>query len=70
MLRGQDEAITDVCPAYETDALVRKVNIDRYGGREVIRTNLVESYERWMEFIQKPTKLYSVFNCCLHIVIR
>ena len=26
MLRGQDEAITDVCPAYETDALVRIVS--------------------------------------------
>lgn len=45
MLRGQDEAITDVCPAYETDALVRTVNVDRYDDREVVRINLAENYE-------------------------
>ena len=29
LLLGKDEVIQNVCPAYETDALVRKVNVDR-----------------------------------------
>lgn len=33
--------------------MVRKVNIDRYDDREVIKTNLVESYEQLMEFARK-----------------
>ena len=43
MLISQDGVITDMCPAYETDALVRTVNVDRYDDREVIRINLAES---------------------------
>ena len=30
MLLGKDDLIMDICPAYETDALVRRVNVDRY----------------------------------------
>ncbi len=36
--------------AYETDALVRRVNMDRYDDREIIKTNLIESYDQLMEF--------------------
>ena len=36
----------NVCPAYETDALIRRVNIDRFDDREIVRTNLVESFEQ------------------------
>ena len=50
---GRDDVILDVAPAYVTDALVRKVNVDRYDDREVIKTNLVESYEQLMEFARK-----------------
>jgi len=53
MLLGKDEVIQDVVPAYVTDALVRKVNVDRYDDREVVRTNLVESYDYLMEFARK-----------------
>lgn len=53
MLLGKDDVIRDVCPAYETDALLRKVNIDRYDDREVVRTNLIESYEQLMAFARK-----------------
>ena len=45
MLLGKDDLIMDICPAYETDALVRRVNVDRYDDREIIRTNLIESYD-------------------------
>lgn len=38
--------IENVAPAYVTDALVRKVNVDRYDDREVIKTNLIESYNQ------------------------
>ena len=43
----------DICPAYETDALVRRDNVDRYDDREIIRTNLIESYDQLMEFGRK-----------------
>ena len=53
LLLGRDETIRDVCPAYMTDALLRVRDIDRYDDREVIRTNLIESYEQLMEFGRK-----------------
>ncbi len=60
MLLGKDDVIMDVVPAYVTDALVRKRNVDRYDDREIIKTNLVESFERLMEFARKhlPDKFY------------
>jgi hypothetical protein len=42
---GKDDVIGSICPAYKTDALVRKVNLDRYDDRKIIQTNLVESYD-------------------------
>lgn len=53
MLLGKDDVIMDVAPAYVTDALVRKFNLDRYDDREVIKTNLIESYDQLMEFGRK-----------------
>lgn len=53
MLLGKDDVILDVAPAYLTDALLRRVNVDRYDDREIIQTNLIESYERLMEFGRK-----------------
>lgn len=60
MLLGKDDVILNVAPAYVTDALVRKINIDRYDDREVIKTNLLESYNRLMEFGKKhlPDKFF------------
>lgn len=53
MLLGKDSTILDVCPAYVTDALLRKVNVDRYDDREIVKTNLIESYDILMEFARK-----------------
>lgn len=53
MLLGKDDVILDVVPAYLTDALLRRANTDRYDDREIIQTNLIESYERLMEFGRK-----------------
>ena len=60
MLLGKDEVIQDVAPAYVTDALVRRVNIDRYDDREIIKTNLVESYDLLINFARKhlPDKFF------------
>ena len=60
MLLGKDDVILNAAPAYVTDALVRKVNVDRYDDREVIKTNLIESYDRLMDFGKKnlPDKFF------------
>ena len=60
LLLGKDDVILNVCPVYETDALVRKVNVDRYDDREIVRTNLVESFDQLMEFGRKhlPDKFF------------
>ena len=60
MLLGKDDVILNVVPAYVTDALVRKVNVDRYDDREIIKTNLIESYNQLLEFGRKnlPDKFF------------
>jgi len=60
MLLGRDEVIRDICPAYQTDALVRKVNVDRYDDRLTVVTNLVESFEQLFKFatLHLPDKFY------------
>ena len=60
LLLGKDDVILNVCPVYETDALVRKVNVDRYDDREIVRTNLLESFDQLMEFGRKhlPDKFF------------
>lgn len=53
MLFGTDSLILDVCPPHRTDCLLRKVDMDRYDDRDLIRTNLLDSYDRILAFIQK-----------------
>lgn len=53
LLLGRDEVIGSVCPSYKTDAILRKVNTDRYDDREIIQTNLIESYDQLIEFGRK-----------------
>ena len=50
MLLGRDDVIFSINPVYRTDALLRKVNIDRYDDRVIVQTNLIESYDKLMEF--------------------
>lgn len=49
MLFGKDTTILNVLPYYRVDAILRKINLDRYD----IRTNLIDSYERLMLFVEK-----------------
>ena len=53
MLLGRDHVIKDVCPTHRTDAILRKINKDRYDDRLIVETNLIDSYDRLMEFAAK-----------------
>jgi ATP-dependent DNA helicase RecG len=50
LLLGSDDVIGDIFPAYKTDALLQKVNVDRYDDRDIVQTNLIESYDRLQAF--------------------
>src|SRR3972149_2901753 len=56
----KDEVIKSVLPHYKIDALVRRVNADRYDDRDYIDTNLIDAYARLMDFTVKhlPDKFY------------
>lgn len=60
MLLGKGDVILNVAPTYVIDALVRKVNVDRYDDREIIKTNLIENYSQLLEFGRKnlPDKFF------------
>ncbi|NNU77544.1 RNA-binding domain-containing protein [Clostridium estertheticum] len=53
LLFGSDELILNALPHFKTDAILRREDIDRYDDRDDIRTNLIDSYERLMQFIAK-----------------
>jgi ATP-dependent DNA helicase RecG len=53
LLLGQDRVILSVLPHHRTDVILRKVNLDRYDDRDDVRTNLFESYDRLMAFVNK-----------------
>ena len=50
LLFGKDDVILDVFPAYRTDAIMRRVNVNRYDDRETVRTNLIEAFDALMAF--------------------
>ena len=50
LLFGDDNLIMSVCYQHKTDAIVRIVDTDRYDDRDVVITNLIESYDRLMAF--------------------
>ena len=55
LLFGTDETIMSCLSNFKTDAIYREENMNRYDDRDVIITNLIDSYERLMQFIQKHT---------------
>ena len=60
LLFGKEEAIQSAIPHYKVDALLRKIDTDRYDDRENIRCNLVLTYDKLMAFVAKhlPDKFY------------
>ncbi len=53
LLLGTDNMIASACAHHKTDCIYRVYNVDRYDDREVILTNLLESYEQMFTFGQK-----------------
>ena len=53
LLFGKDSTIMSVLPQHKTDAIFRILNTDRYDDRDVVITNLIESYDRLIAFGQK-----------------
>ena len=60
LLLGKDDVILSAVPHHRTDAILRKVNTERYDDRDFIKTNLIESYKRLIEFGEKhlPDSFY------------
>ena len=55
MIFGKDEIISNINPYCRTDALYRVDDIDRYDDRDFVETNLLEMYDRLIDFITKYT---------------
>jgi ATP-dependent DNA helicase RecG len=53
LLLGSEQLIASVLPHHKTDAILRIENLDRYDDRDTIYSNLVESFDRLMAFIEK-----------------
>lgn len=53
LLFGKDATIMSVLPQYKTDAIYRVKNLDRYDDREVVITNLIDSFQILMDFGKK-----------------
>jgi ATP-dependent DNA helicase RecG len=60
LLLGREEVIQSAIPHYKIDALLRKSDVERYDDRENIRCNLVDAYDKLMNFVSKhlPDKFY------------
>lgn len=53
MLLGKDDVIMDIAPAYVTDALLRRINVDRYDDREIVQTNPYQA-----KFVIEKNRMY------------
>lgn len=60
LLFGKPETISSAIPHYKVDALLKIENLDRYDDRENIRCNLIEAYDKLMNFVTKhlPDKFH------------
>lgn len=52
-LLGKEDMILDVMPLYRTDAVLRRVETDRYDDRLICRSNLVRAYDELVGFCEK-----------------
>lgn len=55
MLFGKESTIRSCCPGYITDAIYRIENTERYDDRLRVQTNLIESFDLLMKFVQVHT---------------
>lgn len=55
MLFGKDNIISQINPYCRTDALYRVDDLERYDDRDFVETNLLDMYDRLLDFISKYT---------------
>ncbi|MEC4296002.1 RNA-binding domain-containing protein [Adlercreutzia shanghongiae] len=53
LLLGRRETILGVCPAYRTDAILKRLDTNRYDDRATVSANLIESYYQLSDFCKK-----------------
>lgn len=53
LLLGKPDVVLSACPAYKTDAIMRRAGDERYTDREVVRVNLIESFDKLLAFCEK-----------------
>ena len=70
LLFGKDNSIMSVLPQHKTDAIFRVENEDRYDDRDVIITNLIDSYDRLIEFGQKHLNYLFVLDGIVNVNAR
>ena len=70
LLFGKDNSIMSVLPQHKTDAIFRVENKDRYDDRDVVITNLIDSYDRLIEFGQKHLNDLFVLDGIVNISAR
>ncbi|MGA7836581.1 MAG: RNA-binding domain-containing protein, partial [Ignavibacteriaceae bacterium] len=60
LLLGKDDVIKSILPPFKIDALLRKIDVNRYDDRLIIETNLIDAYDLLMEFVEKhlPDKFF------------
>lgn len=70
LLFGTDQMIASVCSHHKTDCIVKLGNQELYDDRDVICTNLLDSYDRMMEFGEKYFNIdVKVKNTLLHEIV-
>ena len=52
-LLGKEEAILDVMPLYRTDAVLRRIETDRYDDRLICKSNLIRAYDELVAFCER-----------------
>jgi len=70
LLFGKDNSIMSVLPQHKTDAIFRVENKDRYDDRDVIITNLIDSYDRLISFGQKHLNDLFVLDGIINVNAR
>lgn len=70
LLFGKDNSIMSVLPQHKTDAIFRLENKDRYDDRDVVITNLIDSYDRLITFGQKHLNDLFVLDGIINVNAR
>ncbi len=70
LLFGKDNSIMSILPQHKTDAIFRVENKDRYDDRDVVITNLIDSYDRLIKFGQKHLNDLFVLDGIINVNAR